>query len=54
MFSVRGLIGDAHDAAITAVAHSPHRREFYTAGADNLVKCWETESGGALCFRAFC
>jgi WD40 repeat protein len=45
MFSVRGLIGDAHEAAITAVAYSPHRREFYTAGADNLVKCWETESG---------
>ncbi len=45
MFSARGLISDAHEAAITAVAYSPHRREFYTAGADNLVKCWETESG---------
>ena len=38
MLAVRGLIRDAHEAAITAVAYSPHRREFYTAGADNLVR----------------
>ena len=38
MLAVRGLIRDAHEAVITAVAYSPHRREFYTAGADNLVR----------------
>ena len=42
MLAVRGLIRDAHEAAITAVAYSPHRREFYTAGADNLVRRAQT------------
>lgn len=45
MLATRGVIRDSHEAAVNCVAHSPHRREFYSASADNSVKCWDTETG---------
>ena len=41
----RGVIPEAHEGTITAVAYSHTRREFFTGSADNLIKCWDTETG---------
>ena len=45
MLATRGVIRDTHEAAINCVAYSTHRRELYSASADNSVKCWDTETG---------
>jgi len=45
MFAVRRVLRETHDGAINCVTYNPHRREFYSASADNLIKCWDTETG---------